>query len=146
MLENFLDKNKKNLRRAFIAGLVSSLIFLGACKDEGDSEKDETVNISGTIAFRNYDTTIYEAFINGNSKGAIPKNPDINSPSMYGIGIITFTDAFVNPSGIPGGSHSHTLDFRSGGTIHDTKYFITSPRGGNFYAEECIKNYRFASC
>ncbi|MBI4116609.1 hypothetical protein HY449_02605 [Candidatus Pacearchaeota archaeon] len=144
MLENFLGKNKKYLRSALIAGLSSSLILLGACKNEDDSEKDETVNISGTIVFRNYDTTIYEAFINGNSKGAIPENIDVSNPYMYGMSIITVTDMFVNPG--MGEGRGHMLDFRLEGTIHDTKNFITSPRGGNFYAEECIKNYRFAGC
>ncbi len=140
---------RKNL--AAVIALTTIWVFgLGSCGDgKKDSDENTGANITtiGRIDFRNYDPIIYETFVDGNSKGAIPKNPDTNNPYMYGLGIISVEDTFSNPD--IGANRYHILDFRSGGAIHDTDEFFAVPdRTGSgtqyYYITKCIKNSAFS--
>ncbi|PIN91986.1 hypothetical protein COU55_03245 [Candidatus Pacearchaeota archaeon CG10_big_fil_rev_8_21_14_0_10_31_59] len=143
----------KTLRKIVTMGvpfLVSLPLVLGGCEKKAtDSQKNIFVT-TGRIYFRNCDGGIYEAFVDGQSKGAIPENPDPSKcyPYSYGAHMFEVVDTFVNP-GI-GVLRSHMLDFRSGNIIHDTYEFFAVPDHTDpttyYYGEFCIKSSKFVDC
>jgi len=123
----------------FLLGLS---FILAGCEKKSTSLKIEETTVTNHIVFKNYDPSIYEAFVDGASKGAIPKNTDPINPDWYGTSTVTFTDVF-NPHEL---FHTHMLDFRSGETIHDTKEFSISKNTNGVMLPYCIEDSKFKDC
>jgi len=123
--------------------LLSLLLLTGCGKKNPATPPEEKIIVTGKIHFRNCDGRIYEAFVDGQSKGAIPENPDPSKcyPYSYGMGMITVVDTFINP-GVEW--HYHMLDIRYNNIIYDTYELVVSPSEEYYYGYFCIQNFEFA--